>query len=217
MQATHTLNAKKRERLGSRYSQRVRQTGGLPAVMYGHGAEPLPITLDAKETVRFVKSGEKVFTVNLEGDGSSQTVLLKDIQFDYLGDTIIHIDLARVDLDELVEVSVPVKLVGEAVGMKTAGAVMLHPTSELDVRCRVTSIPDRIEVDVSALNINESIHVSDLTPPEGVEFMTDEDAVVATIHVKVEEPTAEATATEGEAAEPEVIREKKDKDEEEKE
>ncbi len=208
MQATHTLSAKKREKLGSRYASRVRQAGGLPAVMYGHGADPLAITVDAKEAVRFVKAGEKVFTVNLEGAGA-QTVLIKDIQFDYLGDTIIHLDFARVDLDELVEVSVPVRLVGEAEGLKSAGAVLLHPVSELDIRCRVTSIPERIEVNISELKVDESIHVRDLPPMDGVEFMTDEDSVLATIHMKVEEPTAEAAATTGEAAEPEVLSEKK--------
>lgn len=213
MQTTHTLSAKKREKLGSRYASRVRQAGGLPAVMYGHGADPLAITVNAKEAVRFVKAGEKVFTVNFEGGGESQTVLIKDIQFDYLGDTIIHLDFARVDLDEMVEVSVPVRLVGEAEGLKTAGAVLLHPVSELDIRCRVTAIPERIDVDISALKIDESIHIRDIPAMNGVEFLTDADSVVATIHQKVEEPTAEAAATTGDAAGPVVLSEKK-KDEE---
>lgn len=217
MQANHTLSAKKREKLGSRYANRVRQAGGLPAVMYGHGADPVAITLDAKETVRFVKSGEKVFTVNLEGDRTPQTVLIKDIQFDYLGDTIIHVDFARVDLDELVEVSVPVRLVGEAEGLKSAGAVLLHPVSELDIRCKVTAIPERIDVDISKLGVGQSIHVREVTPPAGVEFLNDEESVLATIHMKVEEPTAEAAATAGTGSEPEVIREKKDDEKDAKE
>lgn len=218
MQANHTLSAKKREKLGSRYANRVRQAGGLPAVMYGHGADPVAIVLDAKETVRFVKSGEKVFTVNLEGDRTPQTVLIKDIQFDYLGDTIIHVDFARVDLDELVEVTVPVRLVGEAEGLKSAGAVLLHPVSELDLRCKVTAIPERIDVDISALGIGQSIHVHEIKPPAGIEILTDGESVVATIHMKVEEPTAEAAATTGAAgAEPVVLREKKDDEKDSKE
>lgn len=203
-----TLKATKRDRLGSRYAQRYRREGLLPAVLYGHGAEPLAITLDDREAVRHIKQGEKVFSLTLDGE-SDQVALLKDIQFDYLGDTIVHIDLARVDLDEMVEVSVPVRLVGEAVGLKSAGAVLAHPVVELELRCRVTSIPEHYEVDVSNLGVDESIHVRDLPPQEGLEILTDEDAVLATIHVKAEEASAEAAAVEGSAAEPEVIRERK--------
>ncbi len=206
MKKTVNLAATTRDRLGSRYSSRVRASGGLPAVLYGHGEAPLAITLDAKEATRHINSGGRVFSLAI--NGAEQIALLKDLQFDYLGDTIIHADFARVDLNEQVEVKVHVKLVGEAVGLKSAGAVLLHPASELTIKCRVTGIPEEFEVDISNLEVDHSIHVREISVPEGVTILTDPEAVVATIHMKKEEAVAEAAAAEG-AAEPEVIREKK--------
>ncbi len=208
MNQTATLSATRRERLGSRYSQRIRQGGGLPAVVYGHGVDPAPITLNAKEALRRFKAGEKVFTLDL--GGAQETVLLKDLQFDYLGDTIVHADFARVDLDEMVEVHVPVKLVGEAIGLKHAGAVLLHPVSELTIRCRVAAIPDQVLADISGLEVGHALYARDIRLPEGSELLSEDEGVVATIHMKAEEPeTAEGAAAEGAATEPEVIREKK--------
>lgn len=208
MNKTATLSVKTREKLGSKYCGRIRQAGGLPAVLYGHGAAPVALTMDWKEAAKRLNAGEKVFTLNVEG-GESQVALVKEIQFDYLGDTIIHVDFARVRLDEQVEVHVPIKLTGEAVGLKSAGAVLLHPVSDLTVKCLVTAIPDVIAVDISALDVGHSLHVREITAPEGVTIVTDGDAVVATIHMKQEEVVAEAAAVEGDAAQPEVITAKK--------
>lgn len=208
MNQTATLTATHREQIGTRYSRRIRQGGGLPAVVYGHGVEPAAITLNAKEALRRFRAGEKVFTLDL--GGKQETVLLKDLQFDYLGDTIVHADFARVDLDEMVEVNVPVKLVGEAAGLKHAGAVLLHPVTELAIRCRVAAIPDNVVADISALEVGEAMYVRDITLPAGAELLSEEEGVVATIHMKVEEvATPEAEAAEGAPTEPEVIREKK--------
>lgn len=215
MNQTATLTATRRERLGSRFSQRIRQGGGLPAVVYGHGVAPAPITLNAKDALRRFRAGEKVFTLDL--GGAQETVLLKDLQFDYLGDTIVHADFARVDLDEMVEVHVPVKLVGEAAGLKHAGAVLLHPVTELTIRCRVAAIPDHVSANISALEVGEALYVRDIVLPEGTELLSEDEGVVATIHMKAEEPeTPEGAAAEGAATEPEVIREKKTEDSEEK-
>lgn len=208
MNKTATLSVKKREKLGSKYCARIRQSGGLPAVLYGHGATPVALTMDWKETAKRLNSGEKVFTLNVEG-GESQVALVKEIQFDYLGDTIIHVDFARVRLDEQVEVHVPIKLTGEAVGLKSAGAVLLHPVSDLTVRCLVTAIPDSISVDISALEVGQSLHVRQIRAIPGVTIVTDPESVVATIHMKQEEVVAEAAVAEGDAAQPEVITAKK--------
>ncbi len=215
MNQTATLTATRRERLGSRFSQRIRQSGGLPAVVYGHGVAPTAITLDAKEALRRFHAGEKVFTLNLAGE--QETVLLKDLQFDYLGDSIVHADFARVDLDEMVEVHVHVKLTGEAAGLKHAGAVLLHPVTELTIRCRVAAIPDHVTANISALEVGDALYVRDIVLPEGTELLSEEDGVVATIHMKAEEPvTPEGAAAEGAPTEPEVIREKKVEEPEEK-
>src|SRR5436190_72020 len=108
------LTAKKRERLGSRYSARLREQGALPAIVYGHKEEPVPVTLDFREAASHIVKGEKVFRLQLDGAKDPETVLLKELQFDYLGTRIVHADFARVSLTDRVTVRVPVRLVGEA-------------------------------------------------------------------------------------------------------
>src|SRR5690606_11310022 len=96
------LEAMKRERVGSRYARRERAAGKMPAVLYGHGQEPVALSVDAKQAVTHIHKGEKVFRLNLAGENAEQTVLLRDVQFDHLGTRIVHCDFARVDLDERV-------------------------------------------------------------------------------------------------------------------
>lgn len=206
---TIELTAKTRERLGSRYAARVRKQGGLPAVLYGHGETPAPLTLDARETLRHINEGKRVFSLKIEGAGQAETALLRDIQFDHLGTHPIHIDLSRVSLNERVHVKVHITMKGEAVGLKTAGAVLIHPMTELDVRCMVTDIVDHVDLDISDLAVGGVKHASDVVLPEGFELLTDPNAVVASIQLKVEEAAPEAAAVEGEAAQPEVLTAKK--------
>lgn len=206
-----TISATKRDRLGSRYAQRERAAGRLPVVIYGHGQEPLSVTVDAKATVTHLLKGEKVFALDL--DGATETVLVKEIQYDYLGTNIIHLDLARVDINERVVVHARCKYVGEAPGLKTVGAIMMHPTEELEIECTVANIPDRIEVDVSDLQVGHSIQAGQITLPlPTMKLLTDPVRVVATIVVKGEEPTAEESEVTA-GAEPVVIKEKKEGDE----
>ncbi len=218
MQKSYTLDAKRREKVGSKYAQRVRAAGGLPVVVYGHGHEPLALYVDAKETIKHLEKGEKVFGINIEGEKGEQTVLLRDLQFDYLGTQIIHADLALVDLNEQVEVSVHVRLVGDAVGLGKANTVLIHPHTEVEIRCTVATLPDELRLDVSSLDVGNTLHASDLQLPEGVELMSDGDMVLATIHeTKEEEAPAEAAGAEGAGAMPERIGEKKGEEEASKE
>lgn len=209
MNTTHSLKTHPRPRLGSRYSARERAAGRLPAVVYGHGRDPVSISLDAKEALKHIRAGEKVFSLELPGEGS-QTVILKDLQFDYLGTNVIHADMARVDLNETIEVHVPIRLVGEAIGLKKAGAILTHPMSTLSVMCKVKDVPDFIDVPIADLDLDQTIHARDVKLPEGFELVTDDDAVVAAISaVKEQVVVAEAAAVGTEAAQPEVITEKK--------
>lgn len=202
------LKATRRERVGSRYAQRIRSAGGLPVVLYGHGEEPTAAYVNAKEAISHFSKGEKVFQIEL--DGKSQTVLLKDLQFDYLGTNVVHADMARVDLNQRVHTRVPIHLVGEAIGLKTAGAILTHPTGELDIECRVVEIPDFIEVTVTDLEVGGLIHARDVALPEGFKLLTDGDSIVAAVSVAAEQATGEAAPAEGAAgAGPEVQSEKK--------
>jgi large subunit ribosomal protein L25 len=204
-----TLNAKARDRVGSRYAKRIRETGGLPAVVYGHKEEPQPVTLDAREAVRFISKGEKVFTMNI--DGAQQFVLLKDIGYDYLGTNIIHADFARVDLNERVDTRAPLKFVGEPIGLKKVGAILMHSVTELQLNCLVTNLPDLIEVDVSKMDVGDVIHAGDIElPVKTMVLLTDKNIVVAQIIQKiVTEDTTDEAATVTGAAKPAVTTAKK--------
>tara|TARA_R110002111_G_C5933848_1_gene367033 strand:- start:326 stop:1027 length:702 start_codon:yes stop_codon:yes gene_type:complete len=207
---TTGLVAEVRERTGSRYAQRVRQAGGLPAVVYGHKQEPVSITLDAHSTIGHLSKGEKVFHMDLQGE--KQYVLLKDLGYDYLGTNIIHADFARVDMDERVDTRAHLKFVGEAEGLKTTGAIMMHPITELQLNCTVTNLPDDIIVDVSEMQVGDAIHASDVTlPKDTMKLVTDPNAIIAQIVMKaVMEEEGEAAEVDAEGAAPEVITEKKD-------
>ncbi|MBL8763586.1 MAG: 50S ribosomal protein L25 [Phycisphaerae bacterium] len=204
------LKATKRDRLGTRYTKRVRKAGGLPAVVYGHGSPPVSITVDAEEVLPHLHKGEKVYRLELAGEQSGQIVLLKELQFDYLGTDIVHADFRRVDLNERVRTRVHVDLQGEAKGLKNAGAILMHPTTELVVECRVTEIPDSIPLDISELDLNGVITAAQVKlPGADMKLITDSHAIIAQIVEQKEEVVAEAAvvATEG-GAEPEVIGEK---------
>lgn len=202
------LKAERRERTGSRYSRRLRESGRLPAVVYGHGQEPAHVAVDAKETIRAIHDGERVFKITI--DGTEDLVLLRDVQFNYLGDEIVHADLSRVSLDEVTHANVRVKLIGEAKGLKQADTAMVHPNDEVAVECKLRDLPDLIEVDVSELDAGESISAGDIELPSGVTLLSDPDSVLATITTAMKAaPSAEETEVGGDAA-PEVIGEKKD-------
>ena len=207
---TTQLSAKKRERTGSRYSQRIRNAGGLPAVVYGHKEEPISISLDAHEAIMHITRGEKVFELDIEG--ASQHVLLKDLGYDYLGTNIIHADFARVDLNERVQTKAHLRFIGDALGLKTSGAIMMHPSTELELDVLVSNIPDHIDVDVSEMEVGDIIHASDVKLPlESMKLLTDPETIVAQIVMKaVQEDEGEAGEVGADGAEPEVINEKKE-------
>ncbi len=207
---TTQLSAKKRERTGSRYSQRIRNAGGLPAVVYGHKEEPVSITLDAHETIMHLSKGEKVFELDIEG--SKQHVLLKDLGYDYLGTNIIHADFARVDLNERVDVNVHLHFKGDAEGLKTSGAIMMHPHTELELNVLISNLPEHIDVDVSDMEVGDVIHAGDVKLPlESMKLVTDPDTIVAQIVMKaVQEDEGEAGEVAADDAQPEVIAEKKE-------
>lgn len=205
------LSANKRERLGSRYSRRLRESGRLPAVVYGHKEEPVAIDLDAKDAITHISKGEKVF--ELELDGSKQHVLLKDLGYDYLGTNIIHADFARVDLNERVKTHAHLKLVGEAPGLKKSGAVLMHPLTELELECAVTNLPETIEVSIADLDIGHVIHASDVQLPKPtMVLLSDPNAIVAQIVMAggTEAASSDEEGAVGGGSQPDVIGEKKD-------
>jgi large subunit ribosomal protein L25 len=215
MKAQHTLQVFRRERTGTRYAKRERIAGKLPAVLYGHGKEPVSLSLSHKEALRLFHSGERVFDIEVKDENVTQTVMLKDIQFDYLGTNPVHVDLTRVDLDEEVESHVAINFVGESAALKQAGAIFSHPLQSLHIRGAVRILPEHIDVDISALDTDHPLRAGEITMPEGIVLLTDAKRTVASITITVEQiETAEGEGVEGASAQPEVITEKKEEPEE---
>ena len=191
------LTAEPRAQLGTRATRRLRTAGKLPAIVYGHHQDAVNVTVPVKPFTEALNKGAHVFELGL--DGKKENALLKDVQYDHLGMHIIHVDFARVDLNEKVTVTVGIDLKGDAPGEK-AGGILQQIMNDIEVTCLVTEIPDVITFNVGNVQLDESVHVSDLQLPPGVTTEIEGTAVVAVCHaVKAIE-----TADEGDAT-PEVI------------
>ncbi len=201
------LKASVRQPLGKR-SRRLLREGKVPAVVYGHNTEPTPITLDRLEFQKvFVKSG-RTHLVDLAIDGRTEKVLVREIQTHPRRLGPIHVDFYQVNLQEKIEVEVPIHLVGESAPVKQGDGDILQPLHAIRVECLPTDIPEAFEVDITPLEeIDAEIRVKELKVPSTVTVLEDpEDLVVKIVHkreLKIEEevPAAEAAvAAVGEAA-----------------
>lgn len=203
------LKADARQKLGTRYSARIRKEGKLPAVMYGHGKAPAHITLNQEEFVDHLHEG--VHLLDVESGGGVETCLIRDVQYDYLGDEIIHADLARVDLNEQITVSVPLAVKGRdaSPGAKTPGAVVEQPRVDMEIRCKAGEIPESILVDMSKLEMDQAITIGQLALPAGVKAVGSPDSIVLAIRMAKEE-VIEVTPADAAKAEPEVLTAKKE-------
>jgi large subunit ribosomal protein L25 len=195
------LRISKREKLGSRSSNRLRYEGRVPGIIYGHGEGNVSITLDKHELETALHHGERLLKAEL--DGEEKNLLLKDVQYDYLGKEVIHVDLMPVSLSDRVEVTVTVTLRGVPVGVSAESGVLSQAMQQIHVECLVTAIPDEIRVAVGHLKVGETLRVKDLQLPEGITVKEDPEHVVASVTMVAEE--VEAVVAEPTVAEPEVI------------
>jgi large subunit ribosomal protein L25 len=199
------LKADRRTETGTRKVNPLRRKGLIPGVMYGHGQETVSISLDKHGLAAALAHGERL--LELEIGGARQNVLVKEVQYDTFGQEILHVDLARVDLDERVEVTVPIALRGVPAGA-TYGGVLHQTTAQVAIECLVRRIPEEIRVQVNEMKIGDVLHMRDLPLPEGAKLISDPDAIVCSITV-VAEAEAVPAAAEAAPAEPEVITERK--------
>ena len=209
-----TLRAEVREASGSADARRCRRAGAIPAVVYGHKQDAVPVLLKADDVQRVVS--HRIKTLRVSVGGKVEQTLVKDVQFDTFGESVLHMDLERIAMDEVIEVECPVEIAGTAKGV-AAGGVLEHPTSDLRVSCLPGNIPESIRVHVSDLEIGDSITVTDIEAPEGVTILTEPEAILVTIRppLKVEEEEEAAPEeVEGAAEEPEVIGRKKEEGDE---
>jgi large subunit ribosomal protein L25 len=204
---TPILVAKKRDKLGTRYSRRLRAAGQLPCNLYGHGSAPVAISVEEHATMYALKHGAHVLALKFE-DGTTDTVLVKDLQFGYLGDNVIHMDLARVNLDEVVTVKVHLTFVGTPEAAKKPGAIVVHDMPEIEVSCKVRDIPEEIKIDLS--HMGDALTVAELKLPAGIAAASDPEAIVCRIEMVMEEEAAAEAATPDAKAAPEVLTAKKE-------
>jgi len=145
------IKAEVRERTGTRYAARTREAGKLPAVIYGHKQDPVSIAVDSKAMIQLLH--DNAHLIEVEVAGKTEPCLVKDIQWDYLGSTILHVDLARVDLTEEVAVEIEIELVGDAIGLKEVGAMIEQNTSKIQIKCRADAIPEKLTAEIGRAHV----------------------------------------------------------------
>jgi large subunit ribosomal protein L25 len=209
--AANLVEAKPREAGDKNAARRLRRTGSIPAVLYGAGQEPRAITVDPKQITKILHSDSGYNTIiDVALDGEQAKAMIVDWQNEPIKGHLLHVDLKRIAMDKVLQISVPIQLKGESIGIKTEGGVLDFVLREIEVECLPGDIPGHIECDISNLTYGQPVHVSDLPHSEKVKFLTEPTLLVAHIVTVKEEvaPTVEAAAEEAVAgtAEPEVIK-----------
>jgi large subunit ribosomal protein L25 len=196
---------------GTRVARRLRATGRIPAVIYGHKKAVVPISLGRQEVLHMIKTPGHL--ADLDIGGTTETVLIRDVQWDHLGKEVLHVDFSRVSAEEIIETEVAIELRGQAAGI-AAGGILEHLVHSLSINCRAGAIPDSIKIDVSPLQVDQGIHVRDLALPPDVTVNADPDVLL--VHVVVRGTAEEPAEPEAESpTQPEVIKpERKEKDKE---
>ncbi len=195
----------------------LRQKGFVPAILYGQGAKPRGLTLNARELGRALGSSagmNAIIELNIESEKKPEIVMIKDFQVHVLTHKIIHTDLLKIDIKAKVTVKVPIHVTGKAVGVVNGG-VLEQIMRELELQCLPTHIPSSIEVDITPLEIGHSLHLKDLKLPEGVEVEQDANLTIVSVAApRAEEPVATAETS---AAEVPVVGKEKEEGEAEEE
>lgn len=188
------------------HARRVRVAGKIPAVVYGAGQDAVAVSVDPKVITRILHSDSghnTIFDLNVEGAALVKAMIV-DWQNEPIKGHLLHIDMKRIAMDKMMRVSVPIQLVGIPIGVKTQGGILEHVLREVEIECLPNDIPSHLDVDVSALEMNGAIHVSDLPHSGSIKFLGEEGATVAHVTaIKEEEVVADVVVA---AAEPEVAK-----------
>jgi large subunit ribosomal protein L25 len=201
---TPVVKVEVRDKTGTTYARRLRKSGRLPATIYSKETDPISVSVNEIEILRYLHDGNHVMELD-NGDGTPATVLVKDLQFGYLGDNLIHLDFARVNLKQVVTVTMTLEFTGQPISATAAGAVLEVPRPQIEIECMVKDIPDSIKVDLTTV---ESVFtIGDLDLPDGVRAILDPERHIAHVTIVQEEIVQDVEAVEGEEATPEVISE----------
>ena len=199
------LKVTSRQQTGTAACRRLRDQHLVPAVIYGHGQQPLPVCLPEHDLELLLTHGARLLDITL--DKKPQKVLIKEVQHDHLGMNIVHVDLVRISLDEKIHLTVPIELRGAVDASSHGGGVVEQHLSELEIECLASNIPDSIQLPVGKLALGESIRVKDLSVEPGVTVLSDPELLVVSVKIVAAEIAAEEAAPEVAplAEEPEVI------------
>lgn len=204
MKISFELGAEFRDDQGKGASRRLRHQGKVPAILYGGHRDPRALAVDHQKLVQLLEN-ERFYSsiLNLKVGEQSQAAILKDVQRHPARNAILHLDLQRVVETERIRIRIPIHFSGEAIapGVKSQGGIVSHQKADLDVRCLPKDLPEYVDVDVSGLALNQSLHLSDLKLPEGVELVElahGRDSTVVSVHApRAEEPEPTAVVAEG--------------------
>ena len=206
--ASAKLDATLRSESGKGASRKIRMAGSIPGVIYGHGRQPQSLTVNARETERLLQhiaAGSTVIELNL--NNAVARTLIREIQRHPFKRNILHIDFQELVAGETVEVRCPIVYVGTSDGVRNEGGILDQIMHELLIEVDPSSIPNHIDVDISALKVGQSLHVSDLKLPPGIKVADEGTLTVCVVQQPKQAPVAAADAVA--AAEPEVLRQKK--------
>jgi len=203
-----TVRAVPREGRGKNDSRRARRDGQVPVTMYGGGGDAVSALVPLRELAAILRSDtgrNTIFTLDVEGIEATE-VMFADRQIDPVRSRLIHADFKRLVKGEKIEATVPLRLIGEPIGVREQAGVLEQIIRNIEIRCEPREIPEALEVDVTNLGVHDVLHVSDIPISEGIEILAEPDVVIATIGVVKEEPVAVVAPVEGEVpTEPEVI------------
>jgi large subunit ribosomal protein L25 len=211
-----TLNVELKNGTGKSITRKLRAKGLVPGIVYGKNELPVQVTADSRELVKLLhQQGENIIIdLNFKGAAAgTKTVIVKEIQYDTIKNTIVHIDFQQIKLTEKIRVHVPLTTKGgaDAPGVKEGG-VLEHILRDVEIECLPANLPREILVDVSGLKISEPVFVKDLIAPEGVTLLNDPEQIAVLIKYAAEEKPAEEKV-EPEAVEPELVKKKKPEEE----
>jgi large subunit ribosomal protein L25 len=191
-------------------ARKLRAAGRIPGICYRRNAESVAVSIDPKELDRLIRQASSGINTLIDlkvaggGDFDGRQVLITELQRDPVSGAYLHADLYAVDLKQTIRISIPVQIQGSPIGVTQDGGILDHATRELDVECLPNAIPEEFAVDVSELEVGQSLHVRDIKVLEGVEILNDPDvsivSVVAPAVIEEEAPAEEEEAVEGEAA-----------------